>query len=378
MSGLLVRMGRYKSPAGPACCLFLLLSGHVLAADDAVPPAGYARVNQSLLENHVLPRYERLVDATGRFADAVTESCAGRAGGQVDLLRGYYHQVMDAWMGVQHLRFGPVELFMRSFRLYFWPEARGKVGRAVEALLAEPAPLAAAELPDASVAVQGLPAVEYLLYAEDGSDGGDTVGPARRCALLTAVTRNMADMAAGIVADWQGGDVHFRQSFLQPGPDNAFYKRHADATLDLFKSLHGGLRLIADVKLKPVVGEDIAAARPGLAESRRSSRALRNIVVNLEALETLYVGEGGPGLGELVAVHAGDAELDALMRKAFRMTLETARGIDPPFARAVEDEARRAATEKLLTRVRALKQIVRSRVASALGLTVGFNALDGD
>ena len=113
-----------------------------------------------------------------------------------------------------------------------------------------------------------------------------------------------------------------------------------------------------------------------LAESRLSGRSQRNIVATLGALEALYAGEGGVGLGELTA--ATNPKLDRLMRKAFRLTLATARSIDRPIERAASDPALRPPVTKLATQVQALKQIVRDRLAAALGLTVGFNAFDGD
>lgn len=100
--------------------------------------------------------------------------------------------------------------------------------------------------------------------------------------------------------------------------------------------------------------------------------------MNLEALAALYLGEGGTSFSEIVQAHGNDPKLDPLMRKAFAMTRDTARGIDKSLAAAVEDPAVRPQVEKLSIQVLALKQIVKTRLASALDLTVGFNALDGD
>jgi len=352
----------------------LLLAGPA-PAQDRVPEEAYARVNAALVEIHVVRRYARLAAATADLSQAADGYCAGGSGTGPDTVRARYHDAMDAWMGVQHLRFGPVELFMRSFRLYFWPEARGKVADAVRELLAagDEGALAPERFREASIAVQGLPAVEHLLYG-----GDDVAAGTARCRLLVAIAANMRDMAAGIVAEWRGGDIAFARTVAAPGPDNPYFATHQDATLALFKSFHGGLQLIADVKLKPVVGDAIGTAQPNLAESRLSRRALRNVVVNLAALEALYVGKGGLGLSALVRDFGGDAGLDPLMRKAFRMTLETARGIEGPLAEAVTDPAKRPAAEKLTTQVLALKQIVKTRLAAALDLQVGFNALDGD
>ena len=129
----------------------------------------------------------------------------------------------------------------------------------------------------------------------------------------------------------------------QPGPQNEHFREHRDATLAFFKSLHDGLQFIADVKLKPVIGDDIQAVQPSYAESRPSGRSLRNVVNNIEALQALYHGEGGLGLGNLTG--GVDPELDQLLRKAFRLTIATAHAIDRPLEEAATDLSLRPKAE---------------------------------
>jgi len=343
-----------------------LLAAGATGASTGVPPQAYARVNAALIEHHVLPRYARLEAAAAALARAARRRC--EHGDALDGARAAWHQAADGWMGVEHLRFGPVELFMRGHRVHFWPEALGRIPGAVEEALAAERPLR-----EASVAVQGLPAAEHLLFeGEPPRPGTD------RCRLLVAIAANLHDIASGILADWRGGEVDFAAAVRAPGTDNPWFATHRDAALAFFKSLYGGLQRVADVKLKPALGDSARAARPQLLESRPSARALRNVILDLEALEALYGGEGGPGLGDLAREHGADAKLDALLRKAFRVTLATARGIELPLEPALTDPRARAEVEKLATQVQALKQIVRTRLAAALGLQVGFNALDGD
>ena len=347
---------------------------------ERIEPAAYARLNAALVESHVLPRYARLAAATEALATAARDVCtSGGAAGRVRA-QARFHDAMDAWMGVQHLRFGPVELFMRAHRFYFWPQARGKVAAAVREAVAagDDAALLPSRIGHANVAVQGLLAAEILLYGGD-PPGAEARPGSRGCGLLTAAAGNMRAMAADIVADWKEGAAPFAWLVANPGPENPYFLDHREVTLAFFQSLHDGLRLIADVKLKPVVGDAAPAARPRLAESRPSGRSLRNVIDNLEALQALYRGEGGPGragFGDLA--RAADPRLDRLLRKAFRFALATARSIDRPLEDAVTDSSLRPKAEKLALQVRALKQIVRDRLAPALALAVGFNALDGD
>ena len=338
-----------------------------------IAAADYGRVNAALVETHALPRYERLATATESFAAAAKAFCAGPGDASLAGLRERFHDAMDAWMGVQHLRFGPVESFTRGYRFYFWPQARGKVAEAVAEIVAagEDDSALAARIGQANVAVQGLLAVEVLLY-DDRYLGADTKG----CGLLTAAAANMRTMAAGILADWRDGDAAFARLMTMPGPDNPHVEDHAAGTLAFFQSLYDSLQLIYDVNLKPVIGESAGSVRHFLAESRLSGRSQRNIVVTVEALQALYIGKGSAGLGDLTA--SADSKLDRLMRKAFRLTLATAQSIEGPVENAAADPARRPPVNKLAKQIRALTQIVRERLAPALGLAVGFNALDGD
>lgn len=360
-------------------CLSLILIGLIFvgatsaSSAQEIAPADYARVNAALVETHALPRYERLATATDAFAMATEAICTGEGDADHERLRAGFHDTMDAWMGVQHLRFGPIDSRMRGFRFYFWPQARNKVGEAVAKLVAEGQDEAtlATRIERVNVAVQGLLAAEVLIYEQRYLDAD-----AKGCGLLVALAANMRTMAAEILAEWQEGDDAFAHLMTMPGPDSPHFEDHAAGTLAFFQGLHDSLQLIYDINLKPVIGESAKTVRPVLAESRLSGRSQRNIVVTIEALQALYLGEGGAGLGDLTAV--ADPKLDRLMRKAFRLTLETARSIEGPVEEAAADPARRPPVQKLAKQMQALKQIVRDRLAPALGLAVGFNALDGD
>lgn len=358
----------------PLIALLWFLAPAAVAAD--VPEAAYQRLNESLAEHHVLPRYRRLARAAADLDQAARAYCQA-PGGALASLRETHRKTLDAWMGVQHLRLGAVQLAMRGHRFQFYPD-QGRVDQQLDRLLAgaDGAALEAGAFRAASVAVQGLPALERLLW----TDGR----PARLarggfpCALAMAIAANLAEMAAGLARDWEAGDEAFIRIIVHPGPDNPYYASSREAALDFFKALYGGLQLIHDVKLQPVLGTAAAAARPRLGESWPSRRSLANIVINLEALQALYQGEGGIGFTDLAWEHGRDPELVPLLERAFEQTLATARGIPAPLAIAVTDPALRPRVEKLALQVRALKQLVRTRLAAALGLAVGFNALDGD
>lgn len=361
-----------------AAGLSMLLAGGAFAADGQ---EGYRRLNEALIDHHILPRYERLATATAAMAEDIDASCPAEGPVDVEALRAAFHEGMDAWQEVQHVRFGSVELLMRGFRMSFWPDPRDSLGEALHVMLADAdeAALSADAFIDASVTIQGFPALERLLFDEE-QVGALTAGQGMpfRCDLIRTIAGNIAGMSADISREWSEGEDSYRNRMLTPGEDSLRYYDHQEASLDLLQALHGALEITADMKLGPPLGEDIDGASPHLTESWRSGRSLRNIVLNLEAARDLYAGGDGFGFDDYLRDIAGNPDLADLFDRAFVQTLATAASIDMPLAVAVADPDARPKVEKLKTEASAIAQLIEERMTVAMGLTLGFNALDGD
>ena len=153
----------------PAVSIFLLLlNAAPVSGRKGIEPADYARINATLVETHVLPRYALLLAATEAFAATAKDFCANDDRASRAHMRARFHDAMEAWMGVQHLRFGPVELFLRADRFYFWPQARGKTAAAVRALVAAGAESALLP-PRIDRASTAVPSIYSIVPPNDGS-----------------------------------------------------------------------------------------------------------------------------------------------------------------------------------------------------------------
>src|SRR5690606_1929217 len=77
-----------------------------------------------------------------------------------------FSELAQAWARVEFLRFGPLVQDDRFERIFFWPDPRGTVQRRTQAALGarDRALLEAGALRTASVAIQGLPSLEYALH----------------------------------------------------------------------------------------------------------------------------------------------------------------------------------------------------------------------
>lgn len=344
-----------------------------------VTEADFARVNERLALGHVAERYERLSRAAADFDEAARASCDSPPPRELDRVTSAYHAAMDAWMSIEHVHHGPVELHMRKFRLHFWPDKRGRSGRQIRALLSNEvdARLTPEGFRSASVAVQGFPAAERLLFdARLRANVTDGAGGDPACRLLVAITHNLADMSARLSSEWGAEGAAVVREIREAASETSRFASHRDATAEFVKGLHTTLQVMAEMKVDRVMGDNPESARARRAESWRSGRSLRNIIRNLEAVQSMYEGENGPGLRHLLG-HS-DAGLASLLSRAFQQTLETARSIQPPLSRAVTDPAARDALAQLSAELRGLMALVGGKLAPALGTPLGFNALDGD
>lgn len=342
------------------------------AADDKV----LAALNAALVEGDVLPRIDRFAEATATLVPAADAYCSAPGAAGLDALKRAYNGAADAWQGVQHFRFGPMELLLRTQRIAFWPDPRNTVGRQLaEVIVAKnPAALTPQAFAQGRITIQGLPAMERLIYDEGAAAKLESEPEAAyRCEMLRVIARNLASIGADLKREWRDGPKAYARVMTTYGPD-AHYRTASEATLDLFKSLYASVEIVADHKLGKPLGSSSADAKPGLGESVRSGRSMRNAQLDLEAGAGLYRA----GIEAYVRDTAKNAALAAQIGQAFDKAIADAKTVSMPLEAAVRDPAGRAAVEKTQRDAAALKTLLAQKLSAALGIPVGFNALDGD
>ncbi len=304
------------------------------------------------VDDHILPGYAAFADSTASLRDAAAESCAPQT------LKSDWNAAFDAWMGVSHLRFGPVEEEGRSVIIAFWPDERGMTPKGLSGLIADEDPIIdkPGGIKDVSVAVRGLYALEFLLYDPEF----DATAP-YTCTLIRAVTADLADIAADVSDAWQNG---YGETLRTAGAEeNSTYLTENEGLQVLYTSLVSGLEFTANERLGRPLGT-FDRPRPNRAETRRSERSLRNVALSVAALQELTD----------TLVDAPIPETDAAFERAAQTATELG---DPTFA-SVADPGARLKVEILQQKVKAAEVAVLSEVGPALGVSQGFNAGDGD
>lgn len=350
----------------------MLLSSSAVSAN--IPPSHYAIV-LATVDKHIVPHFAALRDAAAAMPKAVDDVCAQGDDASRTALASAFQKTVEAWAGVEYLRFGPMTEGARRERMSFWPDPRRVMKRQLRAMIAAgDANSAGLDIAIAkqSAAVQGLPALEVLI-----TDQTVLLGPGEkphyRCVLAKAIAGNVKGIADALYNDWSK-ENGWRDKMLRPGSDNDTYREPQEAANELVKAFLTGLSLIGDGEVKPRLDANAKFQPPfeksGLAQDYfvfgvRSLAALYE-ALDLEAFvpeEKAWVHNWtvgawrtllqSDGAGGMVAPAEGDAQSSAA----------TAEG--PPL-------------RKVHGMFTGLRKIVLTELAPAAGLTVGFNELDGD
>lgn len=299
-------------------------------------------------------QYAGLADATAQLRDAATNYCEApdetrRAALDADWLTAY-----RAWQRVRYVDFGPIEQDSRAWQLQFWPDRKNLIARKANVWLDAPEPPDAVAVAGDSVAIQGFPALEYLLHDEDGP----SLEEPQACALTNAIASHLADTAAALSEDWQAFGEHYLST-----------ESYTDTTLN---SVAHALEILEDKRLAEPMGLRGKPRNGYLAEAWRSGLSLELIDASVAGMRESFL----PGLARLLEEHDDTGRYDEL-EASFDKTLATLAELPPGLAPALEDEAEYRALQPLYLDTAILRQHF-TTLLGELGVVAGFNSSDGD
>jgi predicted lipoprotein len=373
------------SPMRLPCACFMLAVLALLAASAQAQSddARYRGFDVAMARDYLLPRYQSLLQATDKQEQSWAAFCRQPSADGFAMVRSAFQAAMDAWMPLQHVHTGPASLQTRIDRIYFWPERKNAVAKQVAALLhaADDTALAPDRMATASVAVQGFPALQLLLY--DGDDparlflSGDPAA-AYRCAYGTAVARNLKVIAGQIVEGWTAALGAMTTAPAGSGSEYGLPASPKETAQQMFTDLLTLFQLVGDLKLALPLGLSLDNPKPKLAENWRSGRSLRNVELNLESARAMYGKDRTSGFRSLMPAGGDGDGLDEEIVEAFAEASSSLAAIPMALDAAVGDSSARPEVEALLADVRHVRDLVGQKLPAAIGLSVGFNALDGD
>ncbi|KAF0224522.1 MAG: putative periplasmic [Rhodospirillaceae bacterium] len=354
-----------------------LIVGLLTASGPAWAAPDYAGILAAGADGPMLAGYRAFQARATTLEQDVQSLCAAPIPASVETARAGFHAAMDSWQKVQWIGYGPVEAFHRGQRVQFWPDKKNAGDRQMLALLKErnAEALEGNRIAFASVAIQGLPALEMLLFDTnqsaklvEASDDDATL----RCRLAQGIAANLTRIGGELVHDWSKPDG-FATVLKSAGTGVNPYADARQAASQMFNALHAQLSAMAEIKLAYPLAASASEARPSRAESWRSRRSLRNVVLNLDSLRETFAIGFAPALRADGKGAAADRFLAALTEA------QTAAGkLSAPMEEAMSETEGWTRLNGLKAKIKNAAQVLETEVAAALDLQVGFNGLDGD
>ena len=338
-----------------------------------------AALAAQMLDGHIRPLYTKFATASEAQRAALDAACKKPDAAATAAVKAAFRDAVIAWSRVEHLRFGPAVDGNRFERIMFWPD-RQRIGERQVAQILEKkdqTALTVPELQKKSAAVQGLTALEMLLYAKGNLIQETSPEGQFACGYAAAIGGNVAVMAKEISDAW-GKDGAFAQLWLKPGATNPAFKDGAGTSAELLKAFRGGLGNARDGKLLGALGlkrtrPDGPFAPKAKAPFDISGLAVAAIGANIEGVWDLY--EAG-GLAD--HLQREDAEKADLIKTELGKAMAIAKQVAPAGTEAFSDEN----SKKLLNMGSPLRVATRlggdALEVVVSGKVSGFTVDDGD
>jgi predicted lipoprotein len=353
--------------------LALMMAGPAPAQEAPGRDAALARLVDRAVDRYILPAYRDLRASTAELAAATADYC--KDGDDRAAVEAAFAGVHEDWSSVDFLRFGPMADGGRLERFYFWPDPRGIGERQLRTLLnaADPALLDPVELARQSAAVQGLAAFERIFYDADRLVDAPNAEGRYRCEFALAIAGNLSTIASDVYDGWDR-DGGWADLMREPGGSPPVYLTHSEAVNELLKALLTGLEQLKDQRIAVPLGATPEEARVTRAPFHRSGLTFDYWRDTIAALAEFAA------VADFASLAAGDANRWMANSAAFE-TRQIERALDdlgPSLEAALTQPEGRDRLTYVITALASLRTTYGVQMASAAGLSPGFNALDGD
>lgn len=320
-------------------------------------------VLQSLVSHVVVTEARDLGAAQRALTEKLAEFDRAASENALRSARSSWKNAVRHWVRVESLSVlstGDGRILLRAA---FWPPRIASL----EELLRDQSAGSAPQIETLGVDVRGMYALEWLLFGDPAQYIlAATPEGARLRMLALAFARDIERHALELVRVTAAGDAL-----------SSALTRDAQATLSRLVNLTtGALEQLVTDRLRPALARRTRAPlAPREIRGGLSGVSSELVAAQLDVIERVYLGgETGPGIAVLVGAVAPAVEQH--LRASFRSARERVDGLDRSLEQlAQQDQPRIAAAHAA---IRALERVLKTEVASALGITLSFESSDAD
>ncbi len=353
----------------------LLLSFSTMQPAMAITKQEQSALAKTMLIGYIRPNYAQFLKAAQELETTTKTLCKTASPATLAQEKQAFAKTVLAFSRIEHIRFGAMTKKHRLERLAFWPDRKNIGLKQVKRVLKtqDTSVLSLSSLQNKSVALQGLTALEYVLYGnEQDSLAKPGITGTFRCHYAQTIAQNIVKIGQNLIKGWEDNHPHV-QAFLHPSADNETYMSEREVSQTLFLSFLTGLKLVKDFKIKLPLGASLKKAKPKRAAFWRSGLALASIASTTRSVQDMFVTGGFFYLAD--KAEAGIAESVVF---EFKTVTSILLSFHQPINVVVKDKTKREKLESILPALNNIYDNAGAAIAKATNMTLGFNALDGD
>jgi predicted lipoprotein len=348
--------------------ILLILPFQALAAEKQNPQV----VINSFANQFAVPEYTKFQAGAAQLRSAITFHCADPSAEKFAGLKDKFTALVKSWARIEIIRFGPARKNNRFERILFWPDVKSRVSKGVNRLLADES-ADFTSLITKSVVVQGLPALEYLIYSNISEKLER--GEPRACQFASAIAGNLQAMSKSILQEWTAEDG-FGGLFKKPSENNSLYRQETEVLAEILKSVSEHVQIMTDIKIKSSLGRDFEKSKPKRAPLWRSNMTAALLVENTTAVLDLFQASKIALL--LDPNERGIENTLKFEAQQIMAVLTKIKSDNRSWVQALEHKQTYEALAYVRNPIGGVHSIFAEQLPEAFGLNLGFNSLDGD
>lgn len=333
-----------------------------------------ARIER-VITQAIQPAFAALHEGSLKMNEAMQAACAAPSPSNLAAAQNAFSQLVVNWGRVELIRMGPLTQDNQLERMLFWPDRKSIGLKQVQKIINtnDETALNVKTLKDKSVAVQGLLALEFVLYGT-GYEALNTADGALRCQYGSAITANIQNISAILDQEWRANEpTSIGYLWQNPSASNPLFRDDKEQLSRLIKLIGDGFEIITAQRLTPFLQDDFSNAKPKLALFWRSGNSLKSIEGNLQGLEALV---------KAANFEASLTGSDTRLADGLFFEFANAQKALAKLPSATSEIANDKSAYDQLTYVRivvsSLTEIIRDQISPLFGLSSGFSSLDGD
>lgn len=366
----------------PALCVALFIAigiGSCSKSDDSSggnpPPTNTQdEVLLNLGTNIILPAYQQFAAKASELDAATTAFNNAPASGTLNDLRDKFVAAYKAWAAISEFEFGPAaDMSLSTHFTNSFPTDTNLIKSNING---------ATYVIDGvgNFAAQGLPALDYLLYAygDDATlarftSNGNAQG-ARQ--YLAALTSSLKTKSASVGNAWATGN--YMKTFVAGTGTNSgsslsllvnSFVKDWDVTLQNYKI---GIPI-------GLYGPNVLPKAPEKVEGYYSGLSKELLIAQVQAMQNIYTGGSGKGIDDKVAATSAQNSgkpLNDAIKDQLSATLAKIQALPDPLSDGITNNE--SSVNDAYTEVRKSTVLLKVDMCAALGIRISFQDDDGD